>query len=527
MPPARTPGSTEQALAAIWRQVLRVPSVAPDDDFFELGGDSFQAAKLAALVTERLGVAAPPALALNRPGFAGQLRWLREAGPARGPDGPPVPDAVGGPPLSTQQEDFLTWMFETEPVRDVGSVSVAVRVREELDVAVLSRALGVLAERHEALRTVCAPADGALAVSIADLCEPEVAEVRAVGDDLAVREADARALAARERMRMSDVTRGPLVRALVIRLGPGDQVMVLSVHHFVFDGWSMGVLLRELGVVYSALRAGRPDPLRPLALTYSQYCSWTRRQWARNQEYWETVLAGAPGTVSPFPGRRDAPRFRRAFHWFELDAELGGGLREVARERAATPFMAVTACWAALLAGWTGVDDLLLMSPVPGRTAPEHESVVGCLVQSLYLRVNAGGEPGFDELLDRVRAVVLGAVEHQFHPYHLWRPRLPYPSRVHYESWGDGPSFPGLDSGPFPLPRDPEELDWPAPPGHSDLSAPTLVVEERRDGSLAAAIVYNTYGYAPSVAERLAEGLAEVAAGAVADPRRTPRVRTG
>ncbi len=503
-PDSDTWTATERALAAIWRRLLGAPRIAREDDFFALGGDSFRATQLATQVARGFGAPATAALAFDRPVLAGQAAWIDASStpgarkPATGATGP-------GTALTTQQIEFLDWMSATDPPRDPGAICTAIRIREPFDAALLRRALDTLTARHEPLRTVCAPAPGgALRIGTAAELPAEVAETDALGATAEQRLRHAVELARTERDRVGDLVRDPLVRALVIRIDQDDAVLVLSVHHFVFDGWSLGVLLRELGVLLSAFRVGRPDPLRPLPLTHADYCRWTARQWELNREFWQRALAGAPRALTPFPGRAETHRFSRRRHPFTVPAPLMTALRAAAQAHGGTAFMAVAACWTAVLADWTGSTDLVLMSPVPGRTAPEHDALVGCLVQSLLLRVDAAGAPDFPELLARVRATALAAATHQFHAYHETAPRVPYPARIHYENWGSGPFLPGLRSEPFPLPREQQALDWPAPPGEADLSCPELIAEEHPDGSLGAAVVFNHHAFTPDTAARLA-----------------------
>jgi len=497
-------GSTRTAddLADVWREVLRVPVPGTDADFFALGGDSFQAIQLATLITQRFGVTATADLAFDVPGIGEQARWIEARAPRVEPAAPTGADE---PALSTQQEDFLIWMTEPEVPRDIGSIAVATRITDAFDTALFERALAAVVRRHEALRTVCRREGGRHAVSIATDLPPDVVEVEASGDTPTEREADAVRLAAAERQVLSDVTSDPLVRALVIRIGPDDQVLVLSVHHFAFDGWSMGVVLREVALEYSALRTGRPSPLRPLETTYTQYCRWSRTQWPLHQPYWDRMLAGAPRALEPFPGRRVTDRYSWRAHWFEVPAATAQRLRHAARARGASAYMGVMTCWSTVLTEWTGLTDLVLMSPAPGRTAPEHNGVVGCLVQSLLLRLDLSGAPGYEELLGRVRATVLGANAHQLHAYQDARLRVPYPSRIHYESWSEPPNVPGLVSAPFPIPRFQQNLVWHVPPGERDLTSPWLIVEEQPDGSMRAAVVYNGFGFDPAVPAALAE----------------------
>lgn len=497
-----SPTTTADDLAVLWREVLHVPLPGADADFFALGGDSFQAVQLATLITERFGVPATADLAFDVPGIDEQARWIE----ARAPRAEPAaPTGADGPALSTQQEDFLIWMAEPEIPRDIGAIAVATRITDAFDTALFERALAAVVRRHEALRTVCRREEGRYTVAIAPELPPEVVEVEASGSTTAEREADAVRLAAAERQVLSDVTRDPLVRALVIRIGPDDQVLVLSVHHFAFDGWSMGLVLRETALEYSALRTGRPSPLPPPATTYTQYCRWSRTQWPLHQPYWDRVLDGAPRALEPFPGRRVTDRYSWRAHWFEVPAAAADRLRDAARARGASAYMGVMTCWSTVLSEWTGLEDLVLMSPAPGRTAPEHNGIVGCLVQSLLLRVDVSGAPGYEELLGRVRATVLGANAHQLHAYQHARPRVPYPSRIHYESWSEPPNFPGLVSSGFPIPRFQENLVWHVPPGERDLTSPWLIVEEQPDGSMRAAVVYNRFGFDPAVPAALAE----------------------
>lgn len=310
----------------------------------------------------------------------------------------------------------------------------------------------------------------------------------------------------------------PLVRALVIRIDEDDAVLVLSVHHFVFDGWSLGVLLRELGLLYSALRAGHPSPLRPLVMDYAGYCAFTATQWELNRDHWERVLHGAPRALTPFPGRRAGNRFSRRRHPFALDADLAGRLRNTAHRHGGTPFMAAATCWSLALSRWSGATDIVLMSPVPGRIAPEHDTLIGCLVQSLLIRVDTSGDPDFTTMLGRVRDSALAAASHQLHAYHETAPLVPYPARIHYESWGGTPFFPGLRSEAFPLPREQEDLDWPTPGGEDDLSTPELIVEERQDARLDAAVVYNHQTFTAQTATRLAAAFLDQVAAATGTP---------
>lgn len=522
--------ATELALARLWERVLSVPGIAAEDDFFALGGDSLRASQLVTLVSDQLGADMTTSVVFDVPVLAEQARWIdaaeRVGTTATSLSSVEGADRADGASLSAQQEDFLRWTYETAPPRDPGSICIAIRIKDEFDMAVFRRSLVEVLRRHEALSTVFVPADERTAAPhpaavptarANDEIAPEVAEVSIERDPIAEREGHAADLAAQERNQLTSITRPPLLRALVIHVAADDHVLVLGVHHVVFDGWSMTILLRELGQTYSALRAGHAVPLAPLPLSYTDYCRWTRDQWPRTRPFWERTLAGAPAALTPFPGRAETRRHARRQYDFDLGRDVSTGLRELTRANDASTFVGVAACWSAVLAQWTGRTDIVLMTAVPGRTRPEHETLIGCLVQSLLMRVDATGDPSFLELLARVRSSAFAAVDHQFYPYADFRTRVPYSARLYYEAW-DGPAhFPGLLSGPFALPRL-QALDWATPAGEVDLSVPELDIDEQPDGTLVSSVIYNRHAFNEPTVARLAEVFTRFCERALARP---------
>jgi acyl-CoA synthetase (AMP-forming)/AMP-acid ligase II/acyl carrier protein len=494
VPPA--PG-TEAALAGLWSSVLGVRDVGADDDFFELGGDSFKATRLVSLASDRFGVRLPVSLAFDAPVLAGQAAAVDAAGAGQGPAGGSGAEGgdseevrtsgvAGEVTLSALQEYFLRWMYETPEPRAVSAVHVAIRITDELDTGRLRRSLHEIVARHEALRTVF---PGHAARVLAEPA-PELVELHAPG------EREASAAAARELERPFDVTTGPLTRAIVVHLAPEDHLLVLGVHHLVADGWSLGVLLRELGLRYSS------SPLEPARHTAGEAGAWAARHWPRAREHWRDMLRGAPSGF-PAPGRREVAHFSARSLPLRVPAGVTVALRRLAREHDASLSMALLAAWAGVLARWTGASDLVFLAPVPGRTRQEFESVVGCLVQSLLLRVDAGGGPSFEELLGRVRAAVLAATEHQYYPYEEFSRRIRYPAWFRFESWDAPAHFPGLESGPHELPRE-LMFDWALPPGELDIGVPELALAQQPDGSVAGWLVYNRLAFETTTIERLA-----------------------
>ncbi|MDI1463174.1 AMP-binding protein [Catellatospora sp. KI3] len=501
--PARVAPRTEaeSALAGLWREVLGAAEVGVGDDFFALGGDSMRATRLAAAATARLGVDVPVSLVFDHPVLAAQATRLADLAPSRR-DSATAVDTV---PLSSTQESMLAWMWATGEPRDVGPISIGIRVRDQLDPDLLERALTEVIGRHESLRTVF-ERDVA---RVLDSCPPVV--TRAAARDAG----HAGELCREDREGGFDTTRGPLVRAMVASVADDDHVLGLAVHHLVFDGASMGVLLRELGLAYSALRTGAGLPPVP-ALTVRDFVSYTRNRWQTTLPHWRAVLDGAPANLVPFAGRRTATRLRSAQLEWALDPALVDGLHRAAAAHGATPFMVIASCWAAALAERTGTDDIVLMSPVPGRTLPGSEALIGCLSQSLLLRVDTSGPPSARELLRRTRAAALAALDHQHYPFVEFYRRHPGAAWLRVESWAGQAHFPGLDSEAFELPRA-LDADWPTPGGEPDLQAPELAVVQHPGGRVAAHLLWNHHTFDRSTMDELADRVTALLARAVGE----------
>ncbi|MFE6055581.1 AMP-binding protein [Kitasatospora sp. NPDC056446] len=511
----------ELALAALWRSVLGRPVRSVEEEFFALGGDSFRAVQLAAAISAGFGVAARTALVFERPSLHAQAAWLERAEAA-----PVTPVEQDGTevtaflrslraqphdlPLTSQQENFLRWMAEA-PDRNVGSVAVMFRVTQGLRTDVLVDALREAVRRHPALRTGFVPVPGA---------EPGV--LRAVLDDeprtdvvlvdlpgASDEEVSARLVA--ERDRPTDLASGAMTRLAVASRGPEDHVVLLAVHHLVSDGWSLGVLLRDLGVLYSALRDGRRPPAVRPGPEYRELVEWSNAHWPASRTHFAAALAGAPEAVDPFPGRRGTEVVLSAAHVFTVAPERAGALRARAAELGATPFLAVAAVWSGLLAARSGQRDLVLMTPVPGRTRPEAERAVGCFVQSLLVRVDASGAPGFAELLDRVRSAATAALDHQLYPFAEFSPLAPFAAWLRYESWSAPAQLPGVACAAWELPRN-ATVPYPLPGG--DRHVPELAVAEQPDGGLRCWLRYNEHAFGAATVSALAEDLAAALAAA-------------
>ncbi|HVG45648.1 MAG TPA: amino acid adenylation domain-containing protein, partial [Longimicrobium sp.] len=417
--------AVEEVLAGIWAEVLRLERVGVEESFFELGGHSLLAMRVISRIRELFGVELPLRALFERPTVAGLAGRVEEARRAELPVLPPVArvERTGPPPLSFAQER-LWFLDRMEPGSTTYNVPAAWRLGGVLDPAALERSLGEIVRRHDSLRTIFAEADD----SPVQVVAPFGGFVLPVEDLSALGEADREAALGRrageEARRAFDLAAGPLFRAALLRLGEEDHVLLLSMHHVVSDGWSMGVLFRELSALYGAYLAGRESPLPELAVPYADYAVWQREQLAgealdRQLSYWAKQLAGAPELLElPTDHPRPAVRTDRGETVpVALSLELLERLQALGRSEGTTLYMTLLGAFQLLLSRYGGGDDVVVGSPISGRTRREVEELIGFFVNTLVLRTDLSGDPGFREVLRRVREVTLGAYENQEVPF--------------------------------------------------------------------------------------------------------------
>ncbi|HST60355.1 MAG TPA: amino acid adenylation domain-containing protein [Longimicrobium sp.] len=419
----RTP--MEEVLAGIWAEVLRLERVGVEESFFELGGHSLLATRVVSRVRELFGVELPLRALFEGPTvaeLAGRVGEMRRAGLPVLPPVVPV-DRTGALPLSFAQER-LWFIDRLEPGSAVYNLRVARRLGGALDEAALERALGEIVRRHEALRTVFGQVDASPVQGVAPFggFALPVEDLSALGE--ADREAAVRRRAGEEARRAFDLSAGPLFRASLLRLGAEEHVLLLGMHHIVSDGWSMGVLFRELSSLYAAYREGRESPLPALPVQYADYAVWQREQLAgetlnRQLSYWRDRLAGAPELLElPTDHPRPAVQtYRGATVPVNFSPELLERLQALGRSEGATLYMTLLSAFQVLLGKYSGSDDIVVGSPIAGRTRKETEELIGFFVNTLVLRTDLSGDPSFRETLRRVREATLGAYEHQDVPF--------------------------------------------------------------------------------------------------------------
>jgi len=323
-------------------------------------------------------------------------------------------------PLSFAQAR-LWFLEQLVPGNPFYNVPTAVRLTGSLNIAALEQTFNDIVRRHEALRTTFKMVSGQPVQVIA----PKLSVYLPLVDlqlPAAAQEIQVQRLATVESQRPFDLVQGPLLRVQLLVLGAAEHVLLLTMHHIVADGWSIGVLMRELGVLYAAKISGQPSPLPDLPIQYADFAYW-QRQWLHEVlytqlTYWQQQLDDLP--VLNLPTDRPRPTvqsYRGATQYLELPQHLTQALEELCQQAGVTLFITLLAAFQTLLYRYTGLEDIPVGSPIANRNRSEIEGLIGFFVNSLVMRTDLSGNPTFRELLERVREVALGAYAHQDLPF--------------------------------------------------------------------------------------------------------------
>ena len=414
----------EEKLAAIWAEVLGADRVGVHDDFFALGGHSLLATQVVSRIRRTLRADLPLRRLFEQPTVAALARAVRAAREAGLPPAPPlVPVPRGGDlPLSFAQQR-LWFLDRLEPGSATYNVPLAVRLTGALAVAALRQVFAEVLRRHEALRTTFDLGAGRPVQVIADEVRMELPLFDLAEAPAEAREEWAGRIAQEEAWHPFDLQRGPLLRLALLRLGEREHLLLVTLHHIVSDGWSTGVLLREIEALYTAFVRAEPSPLPELPLQYADFAAW-QRSWLQGEvleeqlAYWRRQLAGAPALLE-LPTDRPRPAVQTAnggATGLALTPALSAAVRDLCRQEGATPFMLLLAAWSVLLGRHAGQDDVLIGTPIAGRSQRETEDLIGLFVNTLVIRIRIVPS-SFTELLAEVRATALEAYAHQDLPF--------------------------------------------------------------------------------------------------------------
>jgi amino acid adenylation domain-containing protein len=520
---ARTPA--EEIISTIWAEVLKLDQIGVHDNFFELGGHSLLATQVVSRIRQVFQIDLPLRALFEAPTVAGVAeKALTLQGSGQTLQAPQLKALPRDRPLPLSFAQQRLWFLDKlEPNNPLYNVPHVVRLKGILNVGALEKALNQIIARHEALRTSFLMVNGSpvqliahslgVHISIADLSAlPERA-----------READARKLALAEIARPFDLQVDPMVRALLLKLAGNEHILVLNTHHIISDRWSLGVLSKELAAFYEQAAKGKPAELSPLPFQYADYAAWQRQLLSgetleKQLRYWKENLAGAPASLDLPTDRPRPPQqsFRGAKYTLVLPKLLTEQITALGRKEGATIFMMLLAAFSVLLSRYSGQEDIVIGSPIAGRTRADLENLIGFFVNTLVLRANVSGDPTFRELLAKVRETAMGAYAHQDVPFEklveelkpqrdLSRNPLFQVMLILQNMPSSSQPMADLEIGPFPLPGESSKFDL------------TLIAAEDGEG-LRATVEYNTDLFDKSTIERLLGHFQVLLQAAVANP---------
>jgi amino acid adenylation domain-containing protein len=413
---------TEDLLAGIWASVLGIAAIGIHDNFFALGGHSLSAIQVLSRLRKTFQVEVPLRTLFDAPtvvDLARRIETVRQA--AQSVSAPPlkVVPSEGAAPLTMTQE-HLWDLDRLLPGAPFSNMPYAVRLTGVLNVAALEQSFNEIIKRHAALRTTFTTVAGQPVQVVAPTLHLPVPVEDLHALPQGEREATAQRLICREALYPFDLENGPLLQMRLLRLDEQEHILLLTMHHIISDGWSKGVLLHELAVLYEAFCQGKPSPLPDLPLQYADYAHW-QQQWLHSEAgeaqlaYWTQQLH-APLHILDLP--TDRPRtaelnLRTARQSFRLPKELTLAITHLSRQEGVTAFMTLVAAFKTLLYGYTGQEDIRVGTLLANRQHQDTEGLIGLFANVAILRTNLGGNPSLRQILQRVRRTTLDTYAHQ------------------------------------------------------------------------------------------------------------------
>ncbi len=415
---------TEEILAVLWAEVLGLEKVGIHDNFFEIGGHSLLATQLISRIRDALSVEILQRSLFETPTIAelsSVVESLRQTGLGLHSLAIASINKNGNLPLSFAQQR-LWFLDQLEEGSATYNISVALRLIGSLDVTALDMAVQEIVRRHEVLRTSFVMIDGTAVSAMAPTFSVTVPIVDL--QMLPEQSHEVRRLASIEEQRPFDLASGTLLRVTLLRLAEESHVLLVTMHHIVSDGWSIGIFIREMAALYEAFSQGKLSPLPELTIQYADFAHW-QRQWLSREvlevqlNYWRKQLAVFPPLLE-LPTDKTRPpvqTFQGDIEYFQIDRALTQKLQTLSQKSGATLFMTLLAAFATLLGRYSNQEDILVGSPIANRNRRETESLIGFFVNSLVLRADLQGNPTFQQLLSRVRQVAIDAYAHQDLPF--------------------------------------------------------------------------------------------------------------
>lgn len=416
----------EKMLAGIWAHTLNVEQVGAHDNFFELGGHSLIATQLISRVRESFGIDVQLSALFESPtvaGLAAKIEAIRSAD--RRVTTPPIERVSrdGEMPLSYAQER-LWFLDQLNPGNTSYNIHKSIRLKGQLDIAALEQTLTEIVKRHESLRTSFPARNGtpAQVVAPAEPFKLEVVNLEAFEPD--EKELHAHRLATEEGRRPFDLSRDPMLRASLIRLGADEHVLLFTMHHIVSDAWSMGVLVREVTALYEAISKGQSPTLPELPIQYADFAHW-QHSWLQGEvgemhlRYWIGQLARLPQMLE-FPTDHPRPAvqsYHGAYHSQAFSKETSDALKALSNSQGVTLFMTLLSAYHIVLGHYSNRDEIPIGIDVANRNRAETEGLIGLFVNQLVLLIDQSGDLCFREFLERVRELSLAGYAHQDFPF--------------------------------------------------------------------------------------------------------------
>jgi amino acid adenylation domain-containing protein len=423
----RAQSPVEEMLTTMWADIVGVTRVGIHDNFFELGGDSLLATRVLSRVRHAFKVDLQLGAMFENATVAAFSRIVDAALRS----GKALPQRSIAPiprdrrlPLSFAQKR-LWFMHQLDPENaSRTNLSIAIRLSGELNSIAFERAVNEIVRRHEVLRTNFTTVEGEPVSVIAATRKLEISFVDLSEMPGSKRDAEARRLAKIEETHCFDFEREPLVLVSLLKVDAQEYVVVLTMHHIISDGWSLGLMINELARLYEAFSQNKPSPLPELPIQYVDFAAW-QMQWmqddvlAEQMSYWKHQLSGdLPRLTLPTDRERPPiPNYKAAVHALPLSKDLSERISTLSKREGATTFMTVLAAYSMLLGRYSSSDDIVVGTDIAGRNQAEIEGLIGFFVNQLVLRSDLSGDPTFRELLARVREMTLAAYAHQDLPF--------------------------------------------------------------------------------------------------------------
>jgi acyl transferase domain-containing protein/acyl carrier protein len=403
--------TTEHEIIKVWEELLGITPIGINDNFFELGGHSLLATQVLSRIRERLGVEISPNGLLTAATVAELALQIEIQLPKKNVIIPQV-SRLFELPLSLMQQR-LWFLQQVNPINTAYNLPVAVRLEGILNLGILEQSFNEIFRRHELLRSRLITING----------EPkqEITPVSNLTLPVVSLETEAEVqLFITEQVQQPFDLSWELVRINILRLSEREHIVLLIMHHIISDGWSMGIFIRELSILYEAFSKGLPSPLPELSIQYADFANW-QRQWLQEEVltkqllYWKKQLTGATPLLK-LPASRSRPSvqsYQGASYQFGLSKELTQGLNQLSQKENATLYMTLLAAFMTLLYRYSNQEDIVVGSPIANRDRVEFEGLIGPFLNTLPLRADLSGDPSFRELLLRVREVTLSAYDHK------------------------------------------------------------------------------------------------------------------